>query len=303
MSRQFHSNIPNFIFMVRPSNFGFNHETAASNAFQQQADLEDVAQKAEDEFDGMLALLEAKGVKTHVVLDQLQLPDAVFPNNWISQHPNYGLVIYPMLSELRQKEVNLEAVAALKNELNVDSILDLRNAEGILEGTGSIIFDHESRTMFACVSERTDVKLLSALAEKIGYTSVSFQAVDVQGQAIYHTNVMLSISDKYAVVCLESIEDVLERAMLKSRLEKIGKHVIPISFTQMNQFLANCLEVLSEDGSSLLVMSSTAANSLTENQKSVIELYSEIVAVTIDTIEQIGGGSARCMMAGFYCPK
>jgi len=289
--------------MVRPQRFGFNAETAASNAFQKNLEIKDVSNKALSEFDEMVAVMKDKGIEVKVVDDLKDLPDSIFPNNWISQHPNYGLIIYPMLSQLRQAEVNLEVVNELKQELDVSTLIDLRNSRGILEGTGSIIFDHENKCMFACISERSEVKLFNALAEQIGYRAVSFEAHDMMGKAIYHTNVMLSIANDFAVVCSESISDVLERSMLLATLKQMGKEVVDLSFSQMNNFAANCLEVLNDEGQSHLILSKTASDCLSSEQKETIEKYAELLAVEIPTIEQIGGGSARCMLAGFYCPK
>lgn len=289
--------------MVRPQSFGFNQETASSNAFQKNLEIEDVSARALSEFDEMVAVMKDKGIMVKVVDDQKDLPDSIFPNNWISQHPNYGLIIYPMLSQLRQAEVNLEVVNELKQELDVSTLIDLRNSGGILEGTGSIIFDHHHRHMFACISERSEVKLFNALAQQIGYRAVSFEAFDVNSKAIYHTNVMLSIANDFAVVCSESISDVLERSMLLATLRKLGKQIVDLSFSQMNDFAANCLEVLNEEGKSHLVMSKTAFDSLSDEHLSQLQEFTSLLPVEIPTIERVGGGSARCMLAGFYRPK
>lgn len=298
---QFSSNIPNLIMMIRPGSFGFNPQTAHSNSFQNKIEIDQVASKAIKEFDEMTSIIQTHNIALKVFEDnQTGSPDAVFPNNWISNIPGNSIVVYPMLTENRKKEVRPDIINWLSNRLDLSQIIDLRASEHILEGTGSIVFDHDNKTAFACISPRTSIKLLNQLCETIRYQSVSFESVDLQGEQIYHTNVMMSIASDFALVCFESIPDILERQMLKKQLEKAGKEVIDISYSQMNSFAANALEVISVEGEKFFLMSQTAHNCLSTNQKNRIETYAKILAFAIPTIEKVGGGSVRCMLAGFF---
>lgn len=299
--KSFSSNIPNLIMMVRPSSFGFNHQTAESNSFQNHSVLENVNVLAQQEFDQMVAKIAANNIEVKVFDDVEQgLPDSIFPNNWISNIPNKTIVIYPMLTENRKKEVRSDIIAWGSSLLGFEEVVDLRNQDLILEGTGSIVFDHLNKIAFAAISPRTSITLLNELCQKIGYRSVSFESVDLKGGQIYHTNVMMSVGERYAIVCLESVPDIIERTMLKKELEQLGKEIIEISYAQMNSFAGNALEVSSVDRSVYFLMSTTAENCLSENQKSAIEQYAKILSFDISTIEKVGGGSVRCMLAGFF---
>ena len=291
--------------MVRPANFGFNQETAASNSFQNNLEIENVSAKAQAEFDKAVEILRSKKIALKIFEDLPDriLTDSVFPNNWISHNPNGPLVIYPMLSEVRRAEVRSDIIDWCNENLHPESIIDLTDKadEGIfLEGTGSIVFDYENKVAYACISPRTNLQLLSSLIDQIGYELVSFESVDLNGQQIYHTNVMMSVGKHVVLICLESIEDNLERAMLKESLKKAGKSIIELSYSQMNAFAGNALEVSNNEGKLHYLMSETAYNSLDDQQKAIISRESEIVPLSIPTIEQIGGGSVRCMLAGMF---
>ncbi len=299
--KSFSSNIPNLMMMVRPKSFGFNHQTAESNSFQNQSVSENVNELAQQEFDQMVAKIAANNIELKVFDDiEPGLPDSVFPNNWISHIPNRAIVIYPMLTENRKKEVRSDIINWVKSQLRLEEQIDLRDSSLILEGTGSIVFDHLNKIAFAAISPRTSITLLNQLCQKIGYRSVSFESVDLKGGQIYHTNVMMSVGERFAIVCLESVPDIIERTMLKKELEEVGKEIIEISYAQMNAFAGNALEVCSTQAASYFLMSKTAENCLSENQKSAIEQYAKILSFDISTIEKVGGGSVRCMLAGFF---
>lgn len=287
--------------MVKPRSFGFNPETAESNSFQNNAVEKSTVENAITEFDTMFSKLREHNIDVHKFDDiEDELPDSVFPNNWISHIPGKAIVIYPMLTANRQKEVREDIIDWTIKELAAEDKIDLRKANGVLEGTGSIVFDHTSKTAFAAISPRTSLSLLRRLCEQIGYATVSFESVDLTGGQIYHTNVMMGIADNYAVVCLESIPDPIERHMLKNKLIACKKEIVEISYAQMNAFAGNVIEVLCNDGKSYLLMSKTAKDALSADQCSRIEAYSKILDFEIPTIEKIGGGSVRCMLAGFF---
>lgn len=288
--------------MVRPANFGFNPETAASNKFQKSAAFENTQNLALAEFDLMVSTLRKKSIEVLVFDDteEPSKPDAIFPNNWISFHPNGVSVLYPMEAENRRIERSMEVFEMLP-DYSVQKLIDITHFENnnqFLEGTGSIIFDHNNKNAYCAISSRSDVEAFEYICQQLGFKSISFEAHDLNGHAIYHTNVLLSIGENIIVFCSAAISDPIERAMVLQQLRSTNKILVDISFHQMNQFAANCLEVNDKIGTPKLIMSQTAFQSFTPTQLASISEKLEIIAVSIPTIEQIGGGSARCMMLG-----
>ncbi|UEG51955.1 amidinotransferase [Mucilaginibacter daejeonensis] len=295
------------ILMVRPASFGFNDQTADSNGFQQRTELPEVAQQALKEFDGFVRLLRSHGVNVTVVNDTAEphKPDAIFPNNWVSFHSNGDVIIYPMQAQNRRWERNEAAIRGLEGQFKVDHIIDLSRfelEEKFLEGTGSMVLDRENRIAYACLSPRTHADVLNGFCNYMDYEPMTFHSLDSKGKAIYHTNVMMCLGSRYAVICLESIADEKERQQVIESLQKTGKEIIDITYEQMDHFAGNMLEIQNNAGKSLLVMSASAKASLTDEQLNTLQTYSEIVSPDIRTIETIGGGSARCMIAEIHLP-
>lgn len=300
------------ILMVRPARFGFNEETAANNAFQtndRSRSQSEIEQAAQAEFDGFAERLRACGVHVIVAQDSPEpaKPDAVFPNNWVSFHHDGHIITYPMFSPLRRLERREEVIdQVLANGFRADrrSHLEVSEADNrFLEGTGSMILDHDHRLVYACLSQRTDAALLDDYGRLIGYEPVAFHSTDAQGHDVYHTNVMMALGISFAVICLDSVKDATERAMLEARLNATGKAIIAISLDQMNSFAGNMLQVKNADGKTFLVMSEQAFKSLTPAQVAAIEAHTNILHAPLYTIEQYGGGSARCMLAEVFLPK
>lgn len=296
------------LMMVRPGSFQFNEETAVSNAFQKALygfTEDEIQQKAIAEFDQYVSKLREHGIEVIVIQDtpEPEKPDAIFPNNWISMQEDGTVYLYPMNTPNRRLERREEIIEALEVHFDIRHIIDLSDSENdakFLEGTGSIIFDHINKIAYACISPRTDKQLFEAHCDQLGYEPVSFYSHDKNGSEVYHTNVMLTIGDKFAVICLESIRDIEERNHIQEKLESTGHEIIDITFEQMNQFAGNMLQVKNKHGKTFLVMSATAKNSLSEFQLNQIHKYNTILDVTIPTIETIGGGSARCMLAEIF---
>jgi len=300
------SNIPNLALMIRPKSFGFNNETALSNFFQQAVHIHQVAKQAMIEFDRMTEKLIHSGIGVLIFDDEKDnLPDSVFSNNWIAHFPENKIGVFPMFTPNRRAEVRSDVVSKLKELTKAQEVIDLRDEienNNFLEGTGSMVLDYRLKIAYACASPRTTIQLFNRFCKLIDYTPFSFESFDIKGNLIYHTNVMMAIADKYALVCLESIVNPIEQNMLKQKIEMTNRVLIPISYLQMNQFLGNCIELNSRSGSKL-VISKTALNCLTVDQKKQIELYSEIIDCEIPTIEKIGGGSVRCMITGIFIPS
>lgn len=295
--------------MVRPANFGFNEETAASNAFQSRdgrLSSEVMRDKAIAEFDAFVQRLRTAGVHVLVAQDSDTpvKPDAVFPNNWATFHQEGILITYPMFAPTRRRERS-EAVlqTALDAGYHADRRVHLEDNEAagrFLEGTGSIIFDHQHRLAYACLSPRTDAGLLDELCQILGYEKVVFHAVDANGQDIYHTNVMMAMGETFVVICLDTVRDPLERTMLEQKFRLTGKEIVSIGLEQMNRFAGNMLQVRNDRDETLLVMSEQAFQSLTPEQVQQIERHTKLLYSPIETIETYGGGSARCMMAEVF---
>ncbi len=297
------------ILLVRPSTFVFNEETASTNAFQQTPteNQEALRAKAIGEFDFFAEKLMSEGVDVTVIEDSPYpvKPDAVFPNNWISFHEDGTVVLYPMYAPNRRTERRPEVIDALKKKFDVRRVMDLSRHEDegrILEGTGSIIFDRTNRVAYACLSPRTNKDLFTDTAENLGYRAVYFNARDRSGQAIYHTNVMMCVAEQFAVICLESINDPAEKSAVRESLKNTGHRVIPISFSQMTNFAGNMLALKNKQGSDLLILSQSAYDCLSDEQKQNISAFCKMVPVPIRLIETIGGGSARCMIAEIFLP-
>ncbi len=300
--------------MVRPANFGFNPETAANN-FYQQKDARSpsvINELARAEFDGFVSLLKDQGVNVIVVEDSPEpvKTDAIFPNNWFSTHADGKLILYPMFSPNRRLERRKELIEELMRlNFKVGEIVDLSFFEKdgqYLEGTGSMVMDHKSKLIYAGYSERTHRLPLDYVSKLLGYEVVGFNAVqEIEGQVtpIYHTNVMMHVGSDLAVVCLDSIPKASEKLKLQRKLTESGKKIVPIMAKQKFNFAGNMLEVSNDGGEKFTVMSQTALDSLNIGQIQLIEKYTTIISPSIPTIEKLGGGSARCMMAEIFLPK
>lgn len=297
------------ILMVRPVNFGFNDETAESNAFQQQdkSDKNSVQKKALSEFNNFVTALKANGVDAIVVDDTPEpyKPDSIFPNNWVSFHTDGNVFLYPMQAENRRLERREDIISGLEDQFKIHHIVDLSRFEEegkFLEGTGSMVLDRENKIAYTCLSPRTDRDVLDIFCQQEGYTAICFDALDEKGKAIYHTNVMMCIGSKFAVICMDSVPNPHEKIVLTESVKNSGKEIVDISFEQMNQFAGNMLEVKNKAGETLIVMSKTAYKSLTDEQKNILTKFGKLVFSDISTIEKNGGGSARCMLAEVHLP-
>jgi hypothetical protein len=299
--------------MIKPTGFTYNPETAKNNHFQNPISTQNHQQISENslrEFDNMVYKLDAKGVNI-VVLDPKDNyinPDAVFPNNWFSLHKDGTKVLYPMFAKSRRKERDLEIFNTLEKNLNfkIKSTVDLTiyELENLyLEGTGSMILDRENKIAYAALSERTSKKILVDFSQKMNYNIVHFNALHTVNNIqspIYHTNVMMCLGDCFSVICFETIYDQFEKFKVLNSFEETNKEVIEITTAQMNNFAGNMLQVIGANNSPIIVMSQSAFESLNKSQLKKLEKYGEIVFSDLSTIENYGGGSARCMMAELF---
>lgn len=296
------------VLMVRPICFGFNEETAVNNYYQQNdgAASNDIQSKALIEFDNMVEKLKANGVDVRVLQDTKDpyTPDSIFPNNWFSTHKDI-LVLYPMFAKNRRLE-RREDIRDLIDEYGKIKKIDYSPKEEneiFLEGTGSLVLDRENKKAYCALSPRANETLLDEFCKDLGYKKIAFssyQTVENERKLIYHTNVMMAMGEKYAILCSECIDDFDERIKVIAELEENKKEIVFITEEQVQNFLGNAIELENDKKESLLIMSSTAYNVLTKEQKETIEKYSKIIPVDVSTIEKYGGGSARCMIAEMY---
>jgi hypothetical protein len=292
------------VILVRPSGFAHDPLTASSNAFQHDLADRDVRVRAEAEFDGLLLALDRCGIGT-TVLDPVdpRAPNGVFPNNWFSTHGDGTLMLYPMLSPSRRAERDPAMDRALKREgFFVERVIDLsalEEEERYLEGTGSLVLDRARGLAFAALSPRTSERALTRWCAETRYAPVPFLATmdgTLAGQLVYHTNVVMSIGDRFAVVCLDAMPYPTDRDDVRTELERGGKDVIPIDLAQMHAFVGNMLQVQAS-GQAFLFLSDTAFRALRPEQRLGLERYAQLVPVAVPTIETVGGGSVRCMLA------
>jgi hypothetical protein len=305
----------NAILMIRPVAFRMNEQTAVNNYYQKVLDgllPETVNAKAQAEFDAFVNKLRKVGVNVVVVEDTLEpnTPDSIFPNNWISFHENGDVVLYPMFAENRRAERREDILDILEDDgFEINEIMDYTLAEEdnvFLEGTGSLLLDRENDKAYCALSPRADEELMIEFCEDFEFTPVifeAFQTVNGERKLIYHTNVMMTLGDTFAVICADCIDDKKERKMVLDSLRGDDKEVILITEDQVNNFAGNMLEVKGKNDERFLVMSESAYKSLTKKQISQLEAHVEIIHSSLDTIEACGGGSARCMMAEIFLPK
>lgn len=300
------------VLMIEPIAFGFNEETAKNNYFQNEQKGFDIQFKALSEFKMFVEKLRSKGINVITIKDTLDphTPDSIFPNNWVSFHKDGKVVLYPMFASNRRVERRDDIIETIKEQgFEVAEIDDWSFPETqghYLEGTGSMIFDHDNKIAYGSVSLRLDENLFREFCDKYGFTPVvfhSFQTVGEERLPIYHTNVMMCVADKFVVICLDCIDDELERNKVIETIKNSGKEIIEISEDQMHQFAGNMLQVQNKEGRKFLIMSETAYKSLEQDQISAIEKYCEIIYSDLNTIEVNGGGSARCMLAEVFLPK
>ena len=327
------------VLMIRPVRFSYNSQTAVNNAFQESGIPEELSQRqALKEFDAYVEMLRNEGIEVMVVEDTAtpHTPDSIFPNNWLSLHSADELadvgsrvaVLYPMFAENRRAERRQDIIEALTGAVAPScaaaanssdctgaadapscasaALLDLTSYEKrnlFLEGTGSLILDRNEHLAYACQSPRTCEEVLEEWSSKMGYDYFLFHAEDMNGNPIYHTNVMMSVGEQLAVVCLDAITDIEERMSLIELLEESDKEIVEISLEQMNEFAGNMLQLHTvKDGELkyIMVMSARAKDSLDQDQIEAIEKYCKIVAPDLEFIERNGGGSARCMLAEIF---
>jgi hypothetical protein len=298
----------NAVVMIRPFRFYPNPETAPDNAFQREvapAEVDTISKAAQDEFDRAVELLLEAGVKVHVFEDTASpaKPDAVFPNNWFSTHPDGRVALYPMFSPTRRTERRRDVIDELGKLYRISALVDYSSYEqrGLhLEGTGSLVLDYVNRIAYVSLSKRSDRELVERFCRDFSFEPMFFESAGDDGRPIYHTNVVLCVGSEFALAGLDLIADPGQRETVRRRLEASGKKVIGLDRAQIGNFAGNALE-LRNDSEKLLVLSQRAAEALTGEQRNEIERHARLLPLALPTIE-LAGGSARCMMAAIHLP-
>ncbi|MFT5860876.1 MAG: hypothetical protein ACI865_002992 [Flavobacteriaceae bacterium] len=306
------SQITNKVLMMAPTQFGFNDETSASNSFQNEPPTNEVHQiqeRASAEFKHFVDKLSTIGIEVLVYQDEQysQSPDSIFPNNWFSTHISGELIIYPMAAINRRNERRSDIISDLISKEGYH-LKDLTRWEEMkpsffLEGTGSIVFDHDDRIIYAAISTRTFKEPLKELASEIGYSICDFQAIGKAGEPIYHTNVMMCVGKTFVAIGVDTIAQGRERTLAK--IHATEKEVISLSNEQVyHSFAGNMLQLENYLGETVLVVSTAAFNSFSDQQLSKLNDHNDhILPISIPTIEKIGGGSVRCMLAEIFSIK
>ena len=298
------SQITKNILMIKPSSFGFNNDTSGDNYFQKQINhlsQSEIRLKAVEEFENMCSILKKNGINIIVFEndENKKLTDDVFPNNWISFHGN-KYIIHSMYAKSRRQEKNKSFIKILSTyNFNYTLLNDYTNYELkdiFLEGTGSVVLDRVNKHAYCSISKRSNVDLFKLFCDDIGYKPISFKSYDYRGDLIYHTNVMMSIGEDFALVCFESINDKNEKILVKESLEKSGRKIVEITLNQVDSFAGNLIQ-LGDKKNKIIVVSELAYSSLNNHQKNILSAESKIVNIPIPTIQKCGGGSVRCMIA------
>jgi hypothetical protein len=298
------------ILMIRPAAFGFNAETAIDNFFQSGSSLspQQVQKNALVEFDNMVATLKNHDIIVLVIDDTKEpaKPDAVFPNNWLSTSPQGVVSVFPMYAPSRRTEKREDILQWLATEFVVTDLQDWSEYEvegRFLEGTGSMVIDYENRMIYASASERTSIAVLEKYIAANNYQAIVFLATDKNGNPVYHTNVVMTLGEHFAILCEEAIDEEWELIAIRQILDSTGHTIIPISKDQLHAFAGNMLQVKNKKGENFLVLSQTAFDSLRKEQKQMLEAYAQLLPVAVPTIEQVEGGSVRCMMAEIFLER
>ena len=303
--------ITDTILMVRPAAFGPNEETATTNFFQsptQKVNGQSLQQSAIKEFDNMVEILGKHDINVLVINDTSVpvKPSAIFPNNWLSTSPEGIISVFPMYAPNRRSEKREDILNLLAEKFVVKDVQDWSEFEvekKFLEGTGSMVIDHDNKVIYTCYSPRTDISVLEKFANANKYRAIAFLATDKNGHPVYHTNVVMTLGENFAVLCEEAIEEEWELIAIRQLLDSSGHDVIRITKSQMHSFAGNMLQVQNNKGKKFLVMSETAFNSLYDNQREELSAKNNLLPIPIPIIEQTEGGSVRCMMAEIFLEK
>ncbi len=299
--------------MIKPSNFNYNEQTSINNHYQKNHkiyDLTEIQKNVAVEFNDFVNKLKKNNIDVNIFNDNNSLftPDSIFPNNWISFHENKTIILYPMFAKNRRLERRVDIIEKLRVKYNVEkfNLIDLSVYEKdykYLEGTGSMILDRHNKIIYSSLSERTNKTLLDKVSSILDYELLvfkSFQTVKEKKFPIYHTNVMMSLGDTFAIICDSLIINSKERNSVMNSLRNSGKEIILLNENQINSFAGNMILLKNKKNANFLIMSNSAYNSLSSHQIDNIQSHVKIIKSNLSTIEYYGGGGARCMITELF---
>ncbi len=305
------SQITTKVLMIKPTKFYYNVETAVNNAYQKdlKEDPNLVQTRALNEFDSLVEKIKSVGIEVDVINDTSTpyTPDSIFPNNWFSSHQDGKLIIYPMFANDRRLERTkfLSNLKEIQNKTSI-TVLDLTYFEKddkFLEGTGALVLDRINKIAYCSLSPRANEDVLKEFCNLTNYKAIKFHSVQNINNIltpIYHTNVMMGVTENFVVICLDSITDLKEREKVITSISNSGKEIINITLNQVLKFCGNVLELKNLKGDRYTLMSKSAFQGFTKEQLEIIKKSSEIIFSDITTIETYGGGSVRCMIAELF---
>lgn len=294
------------VVMVRPRNFHLNPQTILDNHFQTVIGIpsrEEIEYTIEKEFKDIESQLNRAGIDVKVFeqSDNLNTPDAIFPNNWFSTHPEHIVCLYPMKAPNRRLERRQEIIEWLQERYYKTNDFSTYESQGkFLEGTGSLVLHHKHRVAFAAISDRTHPKLVVEWCKSLNYRPVMFAARDKNGNPIYHTNVVMCLGNGFTICCMEAITSATERKLIAEELERIGNIVLDISLEQLHHFSGNGIQLKSKSGEPVFLLSKNGWEHLSVFQREMIKANTKVVTPDLQLTEQLGGGSARCMVAELF---
>lgn len=290
--------ITNKVILVRPYAFNFNTETAVDNVYQvspEKTSKEEIQERALKEFDRAVEALREKNIHVDVIEDfDDKTPDSIFPNNVFVTFPG-KIFICEMYTDNRNEEYD-KILPKLKKILDYDKaeIVDFRNNDGrVLEGTGAVVIDRWNNICYGSLSKRCDKGEFLKFCKVFDLKPVYFKSKD-KGTYIYHTNVLMMVGEKFAIIADDLIVENKEE-VLKS-LRESGKEIISLNQEEFDNFAGNSIELKGDDKNILLIAQS-AYDHLRKENKEKIEKQDEILPIDVETISKYGGGSIRCMIA------
>lgn len=297
------------VLMIQPNTFGFDNDTAVTNRFQhrQSASPAAITARAMEEFAHVYDGLTRFGIDVVTYAHELSTyrPNAVFPNNWLTTWPDGRVFVYPMAHASRRIERVPRIIDDLRLTFRVEHVIDLSDSERrgqYLEGTGAIVFDHGQRRAYGCRSPRCDPQLFTQHVLDLGYEPILFAAHESHGDPVYHTNVMMGIQRETAVICSEAITDVATRQFVVASLMQGGRRVIELTLAQLDAYCGNLLQLRNRRGETAIIMSQTAHDAFSRKQLACLSEHNQLIAVAVPTIQDVGGGGIRCMVAEMFLP-
>ncbi|MCB1682087.1 MAG: hypothetical protein KDI65_09145 [Alphaproteobacteria bacterium] len=290
------------LLMIEPAEFYTNPETVETNAYQAEGDdapRRAISAAAVREFRDYRDALVENGVMVTTAIGHKGSPDMVFPN-WASVYDDGRMILYPMLSENRQKERRPDIIDMLKK--TYPDVIDWSGYEKdgqYLESTASIVADHVHKIAYAALSKRTHPDLVKKWAGFMGYEAVMFETESHTGIPVYHTDYLMWIGTEMAGLCTDCLLPEY-REQVHRKLK--GTHeVVEFSMEQLRANCGNALEVIGYEGTRMLTLSAAAREALNEAQLDAIgRRFSKIISSPLPTLEKYGGGSARCMLMELF---